>query len=57
MNGEKGWRNDWKNMETEVRDAAKLNEMFFLVEKIAEMRENATCGEMKHAELGHEAPR
>ena len=57
MNGEKGWRNDWKNMETEVRDAAKLNEMFFLVEEIAEMRENATCGEMKHAELGHEAPR
>lgn len=57
MNGEKGWRNDWENMETEVRDAAKLNEMFFLVEKIAEMRENATCGEMKHAELGHEAPR
>lgn len=57
MNGEKGWRNDWKNMETEVRDAAKLNEMLFMVDKMEKMRENATCGEMKHAELGHEAPR
>lgn len=44
-------------METEVRDAAKLNEMLFMVDKMEKMRENATCGEMKHAELGHEAPR
>ena len=39
------------------REAAKPDEMFFLVDKTAKMRENATCGEMKHAELGHEAPR
>lgn len=57
MNGEEGWRNDWKNMEAGARDVTKLNGMFFLVEKMAKMRENATCGEMKHAELGHEAPR
>ena len=44
-------------MEAEVREATKLNGMFFLVDKMAKMRENATCGEMKHAELGHEAPR
>lgn len=57
MNGEEGWWNDWKNMEAGVREATKLNGMLFLVEKMAEMCENATCGEMKHAELGHEAPR
>ena len=44
-------------MEAEVREAIKPNRMFFLVDKMAKMRENATCGEMKHAELGHEAPR
>lgn len=57
MNGEEGWRNGWKNMEAGARDAAKLDGMFFLVVKVAKMRENATRGEMKHAELGHEAPR
>lgn len=57
MNSEEGWRSDWKNMGAGARDAAKLNGMFFLVVKAAKMRENATCGEMKHAELGHEAPR
>ena len=44
-------------MEVEAREAAKLDGMFFLVDKMTKMRENATCGEMKHAELGHEAPR
>ncbi len=57
MNGEEGWRNDWKNMEAGARDVTKPDGMFFLVDKMAKMRENATCGEMKHAELGHEAPR
>ena len=57
MNGAEGWRSGWKNMEAGARDAAKLDGMSFLVEKVAKMRENATCGEMKHAELGHEAPR
>ena len=44
-------------MEEGARDAIRLDGMFFLVGKMAKMRENATCGEMKHAELGHEAPR
>ena len=44
-------------MEAGAREAIKLDGMLFLVDKMAKMRENATCGEMKHAELGHEAPR
>ena len=44
-------------MEAGARNVTKLNGMFFLVEKMAKMRENAKCGEMKHVELGHEAPR
>ena len=44
-------------MEAGARDDIGLGRMFFLVEKVAKIRENATCGEMKHAELGHEAPR
>ena len=44
-------------MEAGVRDVTRLDGMFFLVVKVAKMRENATSGEMKHAELGHEAPR
>ena len=44
-------------METKARNVTKLDGMFFLVDEMAKMRENATCGEMKHAELGHEAPR
>ena len=44
-------------MEAGARDVTRLDGMFFLVEKMAKIRENATRGEMKHAELGHEAPR
>ena len=44
-------------MEAGARDVTKLDGMFFMVDKMTKMRENATCGEMKHAELGHEAPR